>query len=147
MRTLDPKIFFSAEESAKISNAIEQAEKRSSGEIRVHLQKKSKGDAFEAAKRIFEKIGMTKTAERNGVLFFISLQDKQFVLLGDKGIDEKVPANFWQSVKDLVLEKFKEEKYVEALVAGIEECGKKLADHFPYQKNDQDELSNEVTYS
>ncbi|MBF0491830.1 MAG: TPM domain-containing protein [Deltaproteobacteria bacterium] len=147
MRSKEPKKFFSPEESAQIVAAIEQAEKLTSGEIRVHLERKIKSDAFEEAKRVFEKLGMTKTAERNGILFFLSLKDKRFALLGDRGIHEKVASDFWKIIRDEVLQNFKEEKYVEGLVAGIAKCGAKLAEHFPYQANDQNELSNEISCS
>jgi uncharacterized membrane protein len=145
MSKLHPHKFFTNEEKQRLVHAIQEAEKLTSGEIRLHLAHQCKKDPLDEAKRTFEKLGMTRTAERNGMLFFLSLLDHQFVILGDQGIHEKVGQEFWHSIRDVVLEHFKKEQFVEGLVAGIKKCGEKLAEHFPHKEGDLDEFSDEVS--
>lgn len=142
-----PKKFFTEEEKGQLLQAIEEAERMTSGEIRVHLASKSDQNPTEEAKALFEKLKMTETKERNGILFFLSLQDHQFVILGDQGIHQKVNDHFWDEIRDLVVQQFKNEKFAEGLIAGIQKCGEKLALYFPRKKNDRNELSNEISGS
>ncbi len=139
------KNFFSKDEQAKIVRAIQEAEKNTSGEVRVHLVKQLKGDGLQEGKKIFEKIGMTRTKQRNGILFLLGLQDHRFVLLGDQGIHEKVSEDFWERVRDVVLVHFQTSRFTEGLVDGIRSCGEQLKKYFPYQKSDQNELSDEIS--
>ena len=147
MRKQHPEKFFSEEEKSRLVQAIQKAEALTSGEIRVHLAHQSEKSVFEEAKAVFEKLGMTKTKERNGILFFLSLKDRQFVILGDQGIHAKVSDEFWHEIRDVVIRHFKEEKFIEGLVSGIEKCGKKLAHCFPRKSDDKNELSDDVTTS
>jgi uncharacterized membrane protein len=100
---------------------------------------------MEEGKRIFEKLGMIQTAERNGILFLLELKNHQLVILGDQGIHEKVPENFWQEIRDLVLQGFQQEDFSGGLARGIQRCGENLKKYFPYRKDDRNELSDEIT--
>src|SRR5215471_18200932 len=115
MRSLKPKHFFSADEEEKIVQAIRRAEGISSGEIRVHVVKSVSGELLPTGRKIFERLGMTRTMERNGVLFLMELNGQRFAVLGDKGIHEKVPENFWEGVKEVVLGHFRSGRFVEGL--------------------------------
>ena len=138
-------MYFSKTEIEKIKNEIISAEKNTSGEIRIHLDKKCSTDPVEAAIKVFEKLGMTNTKDRNGVLIYLALKDKKMAIVGDTGIDEKVPDDFWESVKDTMLKNFKEAKFVEGICEAIKESGIKLSAYFPYQSDDENELSDEIS--
>ena len=138
--------YFTEENKLQISNAIRAAEMNTSGEIRVHIEKYCKGDVLDRAAYVFEKMEMHKTQLRNGVLFYLAVEDHQFAILGDAGINQKVPEDFWETTKELVLSKFKEGNLTEGLTRGILMAGEQLKAHFPYLKNDVDELSNEISF-
>ena len=139
------ELFTKAQETA-IVNAIKEAETNTSGEIRVHIEPKVKGDdTFKRATEVFNELNMHQTEARNGVLFYLAFDDKQFAILGDKGIDEKVPSNFWESTKNEVINQFKNNNFSEGLVNGILEAGKQLKEFFPYQSDDVNELSDEIS--
>ncbi|RPH33636.1 MAG: TPM domain-containing protein [Bacteroidales bacterium] len=143
MRPVD---YFTKEQQKRIVEAIKQAEYDTSGEIRVHIEKSCKKNVLDRAVDIFAMLKMHKTELRNGVLFYLSLEDHQFAILGDAGINAKVPENFWESVKEAVIEQFKAGNQTEGLVKGILMAGEKLKAHFPYQKNDVNELSDEISF-
>jgi uncharacterized membrane protein len=103
-------------------------------------------DVLDRATYIFEKLGMHKTQLRNGVLFYLAVKDQKFAILGDAGINTKVPANFWDNIKEHMLLKFKEGGFAQGLEDGIRMAGKQLKQHFPYQSNDINELSDEISY-
>ena len=136
--------FLTAAQEQAIIDAIRLAEKNTSGEIRVHLESKSEKDPLARAKEVFYFLKMDKTKQQNGVLFYVAVDDKKFSVLGDAGINKVVPDIFWDSVKDLVLDKFKTGHYSEGLCLGIEETGKKLKEFFPYLDNDKNELRTQV---
>ena len=138
--------FFTEENKLQITNAIRVAETNTSGEIRVHIENHCKEEVLDRAAYIFEKLEMHKTELRNGVLFYLAVKDKKFAILGDAGINQKVPENFWESTKDLIIDKLKEGKYSEGLAAGITKAGEQLKAHFPYQKDDVNELSDEISF-
>lgn len=129
----------------RLGAAIRAAEKDTSGEIRVHVQPRVKGDIMEAAKRRFEKLGMTRTQQRNGVLFFLATKDKRFAVLGDKGIDERVPDDFWDETVALMSDRFRAGDAVGALELGIRHAGKALGEFFPHQRDDTNELDDEIS--
>jgi uncharacterized membrane protein len=133
------------ESNQKIVEAIKVAEKDTSGEIRVHIQKKAKGDIFDLAKEKFDKLGMAATEQKNGVLIFIAMQDRQFAILGDEGINECVPDDFWNETVDKMKEFFKKGDFAGGVEAGVLSAGKALLEFFPYQKDDINELSDEVS--
>ena len=140
------KNFFSEEQKQAIQQAIANAELNTSGEIRVHLVENCKGDAFESAVKIFNKLNMHKTELRNGVLFYLAVSDKKLAIAGDKGINEKIENGFWDAIRDVMIENFKKENFTEGLCLGIEMAGEKLKIHFPFQSNDTNELPNEVSF-
>ena len=137
---------FSESDLAQIRDAISEAEKQTSGEIRVHIDMRCKGDVLVQAKKVFEKLKMHETAERNGVLIYLALADKKLAILGDKGINEKVPEGFWDLAYSSMRKLFAEANYTEGLQVGIGMAGEKLRTFFPYRKDDQNELSNEISY-
>ena len=134
------------DESAVVG-AIRYAESHSRAEIRVHLAEKTDKDgALETAKRVFSKLGMHRTAERNGILFYLALESHKFAVLGDAGIHTKVGQGFWDGIRDAMIPELKAGRWVEALEYGVAEAGRALAEHFPHQgARDRDELSNEVS--
>jgi uncharacterized membrane protein len=129
----------------EIIKAITEAEKMTSGEIRVHIQNKCTGDAFEYGKKIFHKLKMDKTKDKNGVLIVVAKDSKKFAILGDKGIHEKVGDDFWNETRDKMLEHFKKDELKEGIITGVLSVGEKLTTHFPCQKGDKNELSNNVS--
>ncbi|MDD3385410.1 MAG: TPM domain-containing protein, partial [Bacteroidales bacterium] len=135
------------EEEAQILQAILEAEKNTSGEIRVHLELFFKGDLMDHAVYIFNKLGMHKTALRNGVLFYIGLKNRQFAILGDQGINQVVPPGFWDRISDYMREEFAKGKFFEGLTQGILLAGEQLKAHFPIQADDRNELSNDISFS
>ncbi len=142
-----PRKFLTKQEGDSIINCIKEAEKMTSGEIRVHFQKKIKGDVKDAAVDAFLRLKMYETADRNGVLFFIVPKKKLFAVIGDKGIDEVVPDDFWTEVIELLETYFKDKKWKEGLCKAIAKTGKKLKKYFPIQEDDKNELPDEISYS
>ncbi|MDX8338497.1 TPM domain-containing protein [Draconibacterium sp. IB214405] len=138
--------YFNEADQLKITNAIRVAETNTSGEIRVHIENHCKGEVLDRAAYLFEKLEMHKTELRNGVLFYLAVEDKKFAILGDGGINQKVSDDFWETTKELVIIKLKEAKYAEALADGIIKAGEQLKAHFPYQDDDVNELSDEISF-
>ncbi len=138
--------FFSEEDALKIEKAIFEAEKKTSGEIRVRVERRAGRNHKKTVLKAFKSTGMEKTKLRNGVMFFIAAEEKVFIIYGDKEINRVVPKGFWEEIRDTVIEGFKREEYTEALSKGIEMAGEKLSLHFPYTKDDSDELSNKISY-
>jgi len=143
---MSAKKAFSEAEQQAIVQSIKDAEKDTSGEIRVHLDKTCSGDPYKRAIKVFEKLGMHKTAQRNGVLFYLSTEDHKLAIIGDKGINEKVPADFWNAILEETIHSFKQGKMTEGLSSGIAKAGQQLSAFFPYQKNDHNELSNDISF-
>lgn len=137
---------FTEADQLKITNAIRVAETNTSGEIRVHIENHCAGDVLDRAAYIFEKLEMHKTELRNGVLFYLAVEDRKFAILGDAGINQKVPEDFWESTKDIVINKLKEGKHADGLADGIVKAGEQLKTHFPYQQDDVNELSDEISF-
>jgi len=137
--------FLTSEEEAEIVKAISQAEKNTSGEIRVHIEKHTEKPPLERAQEVFHFLGMDQTVLRNGVLFYVGVADHAFAIIGDEGIDKVVENDFWDCTKDTVISQFKEGKYKEGLVAGILKAGERLEQYFPFTDGDKDELSNEIS--
>lgn len=140
------KDFFTKEQREDIRQAVLNAELDTSGEIRVHIETSCKGEVLDRAAFLFDKMGMHKTAKRNGVLFYLAVKHRRFAVLGDKGINSVVPEDFWDDVKHLLLNHFREEKFTEGLIEGISLVGNKLKDHFPYQTDDVNELSDDISF-
>lgn len=137
---------FTKAEEQRIIDAIKAAEENTSGEIRIHIERKCKKDVYAEAVEVFERLGMTKTELRNGVLILVALDDHKFAIIGDKGINEKVPQNFWEETKDLMLAHFKEGRIADGIIEGITDAGEQLKQYFPYQSNDENELDDDISY-
>jgi uncharacterized membrane protein len=141
-----PATFLTSSEDGQIVEAIVSFEKKTSGELRVHLEPNIAGtDLMNAAKVTFDRLGLTATREHNGVLFFVAVKERQFAVLGDSGIDQKVPAGFWNNVVTAVGERFKQGKFGEGLAEGIKMAGEQLAAHFPPRPDDVNELPNQIS--
>jgi len=139
--------FFSNKEEQQIILAIRHAERKTSGEIRVHVQHfLDTEDVLKEAINTFYRLKMDKTKDRNGVIFFLVPEKKQFAVYGDEGIHQKVSDAFWQDVKDLLKKEFSQGCFVEGLVKSIELTGEKLKAYFPYESNDKNELPDEISY-
>jgi len=137
--------FLTADEEQEIVDAILESERNTSGEIRVHIETSTSIDHYLRAQEVFHLLKMDNTREGNGVLIYVAVVDKKFVICGDKGIDEVVPKDFWNSTKDVIQNKFKEGKFKEGIINGILMAGKELKAHFPWNPNDTNELSNEIS--
>lgn len=145
MRTYKPGKFFTSEEKERIVAAIKEAEQETSGEIRVHLEKKTTAPVLERAKELFYRIGMDKTAAKNGVLIYLVTREKLFAIIGDEGINKSVPADFWDEVRDIMQEHFKNDRFAEGLEEAIRRVGEKLKVYFPYQTADRNECPDEIS--
>lgn len=143
---MSAKNFFSKDQQEMITRSIANAELNTSGEIRVHIDNKCKEDVLDKAANMFHELKMDQTALRNGVLFYLAVDDHKFAILGDKGINEKVPGDFWDHIKGEMLAHFKQKEFSEGLCKGIEMAGEKLKTHFPLQLDDTNELHNDVSY-
>lgn len=143
---MKPADFFSREDEEKITGAIKEAEHDTSGEIRVHIEGKCMGKVLDRAAYVFEQLGMHKTKLRNGVLFYLAVEDKKFAILGDAGINAVVADNFWDEIKKMMLGHFGKGEFAEGLAGGIVMAGKQLKANFPYQKDDINELPDDISF-
>lgn len=140
------KKFFTPEQQDDILKAVQNAELNTSGEIRVHIENQCMGDVLERSAYLFKKLGMIHTEQRNGVLFYLAVEHRKFAVLGDIGIDAVVPENFWDDVKNIMLENFKMGLFTEGLTKAITLAGIQLKEHFPLQSNDINELPDDVSF-
>lgn len=138
--------FFTKEEQEKIVSAIKKAEINTSGEIQVHLENKCKNDVMVRAKEVFTSLGISKTNLKNGVLFYLAVIDHKFAILGDEGINNLVPSNFWDEIKNDMQAKFKQKQFCDGICEGILAAGHQLKKHFPYLDNDKNEISDEISF-
>jgi uncharacterized membrane protein len=143
---MDAKSFFTNEQQAEIMASVKEAEKATSGEIRVHIETTCREDVLDRAAWIFSKLNMKKTAERNGVLFYLAVSDRKFAIIGDAGINAKVHKDFWDEIKELMQDHFRQGKFTEGLSKGIIMAGNQLKKHFPYQKDDVNELPDDISF-
>ena len=143
---MDAKDFFTETQKKTIQQAIAGAEFNTSGEIRVHIDNYCEADVLDRAADLFHELKMDATVLRNGILFYLAINDKKFAILGDKGINEKVPSDFWDHIKETMQQYFKQQQFTEGLSKGIEMAGEKLKTYFPLLDNDTNELSNEVSF-
>jgi uncharacterized membrane protein len=139
--------FVEALDDERIVAAIRAAEARTRAEIRVHLTHRAVEDPHEAAARTFERLGMTRTAERNGVLFFVAPESQSFAVLGDRGIHERCGDSLWAAAAGAMRAEFRAGRFTEGIVAGIATVTEDLARHFPRKEGDGDrnELPDEVS--
>ena len=137
--------FLTKEEEQAVVEAIRVAEKNTSGEIRVHIEKTTSIDSYERAMEVFHLLKMDETQLKNGVLLYVAVKDKSFVICGDKGINDLVPPDFWDTTKDVMASHFKNGDFKQGLVDGITKAGEQLQKYFPFEEDDTDELSNEIS--
>lgn len=138
--------FFDKEQKALIKGAVQEAEKQTSGEIRVHIDKHCKEDVMDRAAWWFGKLKMHETEQRNGVLFYLAISEHKFAILGDGGINAVTPDDFWEEIKEKMLARFQEGEFAEGLREGILMAGEALKEHFPYQSDDVNELSDDISF-
>lgn len=142
------KEFLAQIDQNRVVEAIRNAENETSGEIRVHVQPRAAGGELRTvAERTFERLGMTKTAERNGVLLFIASEERRFVILGDQGIDDKVPAGFWDEIAAKLTIRFQNGEFTDGIVEAIAAAGDHLKEYFPRAEGDVNELSDDIDVS
>ena len=141
---MDQKEFLSQIDHDRIVAAIQGAEQQTSGEIRVHVQRRAGPNIRMFAEKTFERLGMTKTALRNGVLLFIATEPRQFVILGDRGIHAKVPAGFWDDIAAKLTIRFKNGQFTDGIVEAIGAAGQHLKQYFPRATGDKNELPDEI---
>ncbi len=137
--------FFSSQQEQQIIDAIRIAEKNTSGEIRVHIERISSKETIDRAAEVFYYLKMDETKNRNAVLFYLSIEDKKFAIIGDKNLHEKVGNDFWESTKKEILHEFKKGNFTKGLVKGITEAGNQLKTLFPYDKTDVNELPDHIS--
>ena len=139
--------FLSDSEEQAVVDAITAAELNTSGEIRLHIENKCKGDVIDRAKVVFSDLKMFETENRNGVLIYIALLDHKLCVWGDKGIHSKVGQSFWDSEVAELIQAFKEKQFEKGLVKLIGSIGTKLSSLFPYQDDDTNELDNSISFN
>lgn len=137
--------FLTKEQEAKVVDAIREAELNTSGEIRVHFEKSVDLDPIKRAQELFYQLEMDKTQYKNGVLFYVAVDDHKFAIIGDEGIDNVVPDDFWESIKNEVINEFVKGDHSQGLVLGILHAGEKLKEYFPFGDKDENELSDEIS--
>lgn len=137
--------FLTAKEELDIIEAIRVAELNTSGEIRVHIEKTCKGDATNRALNLFHTLKMDNTKLQNAVLIYLAIDDKTFVIYGDKGINDVVEKDFWDSTKNLMQSHFKKGNFKQGLIDGVLKSGEQLKKYFPYSDLDSNELTNEIS--
>ena len=136
----------SPQQDKRLMHAIKLAEEKTSGEIRVHIESKHTSEPITRAQELFKKLNMHQTKERNGILFYLALHSKRFAVWGDEGIHQKVTQQFWDEISEVCVTKFKNDLLIEGLDAAITLCGEKLKLHFPIQKDDRNELTDDISY-
>jgi uncharacterized membrane protein len=138
--------FFSKNEKEEITQAIMNAELDTSGEIRVHIENTFTGDVMDRAAFVFKQLGMNKTEMRNGILIYLAVKNRRFAIIGDSGIHKVVPDNYWDDIKARMLNHFRENRFVDGLIEAITLTGDHLKMHFPRQRDDVNELSDEISF-
>jgi len=138
--------FFTREQQEAIVRAIGEAEHATSGEIRVHLETSCKADVLDEAAWLFRKVGMHKTADRNGVLIYFAIKERRFAIIGDTGINSVVPLGFWDEIRDHMKKRFSENLFTEGLTEGIIMAGIQLKEHFPHSKDDINEITDTISF-
>ncbi len=138
--------FFTEEEKHKIMMSIQDAEKDTSGEIRVHIENTCKVDVLDRTAFLFGKLKMQKTEKRNGVLFYLAVIDRKYAIIGDAGINAVTPDNFWDEIKKSMAEYFARGEFAEGLIQGIHMTGEAMKKYFPHSQDDINELSDEISF-
>ena len=137
--------FLTPNQESSVIRAIVEAENNTSGEIRIHLENNTKKPSLERAKEVFLYLKMDDTKDRNGVLIYVGIANKQIAILGDEGINDLVPDNFWEEEIQLLKDFFIKNEFEEGFIAAVKKVGEKLQLFFPYQKDDTNELSDQIS--
>lgn len=137
--------FLTKAEEQEIIEAIRMAEENTSGEIRVHIEKTTSKAHFDRALEVFHELRMDETKLKNGVLLYFAIDDKNFVICGDKGINDLVADDFWDCTKDVMTNHFRSGNFKQGIVDGILNAGEQLKKYFPLLADDTNELSNEIS--
>lgn len=137
---------FTEQEQQQIRKAIESAEKNTSGEIRVCVEKTCSEEVLDRAVTYFKQLNMHKTKLRNGVLIYLSTVDRKFAIIGDAGINKVVPQNFWDTTKETMLNQFKYGNLTEGISVGIKMAGEQLQKFFPSMDTDLNELPDDIAF-
>lgn len=137
---------FTDEEQQQIRKAVEAAEKNTSGELRVCIEKTCSDEVLDRAAKYFYELDMEKTKQRNGVLIYLATVDRKFAIIGDAGINAVVPADFWDATKNVMLEHFKQGDLAQGIITGLNLAGLQLKKYFPYQSGDTNELSDDIAF-
>lgn len=140
------KQFFTAQEQTLLLNAIAEAELLTSGEIRLHIENYCFGNELKAARKVFGRLGMHQTAEKNGVLIYIAVRSRKMAMFADEGIYKALGEQYWHELVQQLLSQFKADNKANSLAACIAELGKQLGKFFPRQNNDRNELSNDISF-
>lgn len=140
------KEFINKDQEQLLINSIKKAELNTSGEIRVHIESKCGENVLERAVYVFNYLKMFNTAQRNGVLFYIAADSRKFAIIGDEGINNVVPKDFWDKIKQEMISYFSKGDYIKGMCVGIEEVGNSLKEYFPYQNDDINEQPDEISY-
>jgi len=138
--------FLTEDDRLRVRRAVEEAEKMTSGEIRVYMEDECPPDYLGRAAFIFDKLGMSQTDLRNGVLIYIAAKDKVLAIIGDEGIHKKVGDNFWEEIKAQMIKKFAAGLYAEGIVDAVTAAGRALSSYFPYNGDDKNELPDDITF-
>ncbi len=146
MSALTAEEFLTEEGRRQVAAAISEAERRTTGEIRVHIEDHIEEDVLDHAAFIFEELGMQRTRDRNAVLIYVCVADRRIAVVGDQGINERVPPNFWQDTVAVLKLHFAAGRHVEGLCEAVRMVGEKLKAFFPHRHDDRDELTNEVSF-
>ncbi|MBC8047920.1 MAG: TPM domain-containing protein [Fimbriimonadaceae bacterium] len=139
--------FFTDAEKNEIVKTIHASEDVTSGEIKVHIEESCGADVMKRAVAVFHKINLQKTVLRNGVLIYLAIKEKQFAILADEGINNKVPENFWEGIKEGMQLEFSNGRFLQGLIQGIEQAGEQLKIHFPIESTDSNELTDEISFN
>ena len=142
---MSKEVFLSKEEEQEIVEAIRLAEKNTSGEIRIHLEQTTTLDAYDRALAVFQELKMDETELKNGVLIYLAIKDRTFVICGDQGINDVVPNDFWDCTRDIMVTQFNAGNFKQGLIDGILRAGEQLKQYFPWKEGDTNELSNEIS--
>jgi uncharacterized membrane protein len=138
--------FLNSDERKRVAQAIGEAERLTSGEIRVHIEEHIEEDVLDHAAFVFEELGMQHTAERNGILIYVSVADRLVAVIGDKGINDRVPSGYWNGIVGLLKLHFAAGRHADGLCEAVYQVAAKLQEFFPRRSDDRNELSNEVSY-
>lgn len=139
-------IFLTGQQEQQVIDAIADAENKTSGEIRVHIEERCKKNPLTRAAYIFRKLGMDQTELQNGVIIYIAVEDHKAAVFAGKGIYEQVQENYWQDVLNIIINHFKKKEFEQGIEKAVVKVGEKLKELYPVQADDENELTDEISY-